>query len=613
MKRIHWQVLLIICGIALLGTLLVSMAVLNPLAYTFVPAQGGTYVEGVVGQVQAINPLLCPLNPTDRDLCSLVFSGLLRFDIHGVPIPDLAAQAPQISADGRVYTVTLRSNVRWQDGWPLTADDALFTYNLVRSPHFPGPPDLANLWNTVTITRLNTYQLQFALREPFPPFADYLTLGLLPAHLLHNVLPGDDAWDEFNLSPVGTGPFTVEDVSLEHGIVERVLLAANPYYHGKQPYLAKIEFRYYADTRSALEAYRAGQIQGIAQVPISDIPELKRYPHLKLFSAPQAGYTLILFNFANPDTEFFQDKAVRQALLYALNRQVLVNEVLGGYGLVADSPILPGTWAYNPDVIHYQQDRRLADTLLDEAGWIQPHDPPPTRTPTPTPSPTATPTGTIKATATPKVTATKTPTATATLPPTITPTPTPAMPVPEWGRVQNGQVLSFTLLVSADPVREALAQAIVRQWRAVGVQASVKPVATGLVANWIQPRHFEAVLVDLSLVGDPDPYPFWHETQAENGQNYSGFRHRRISELLEQARRTTDLNTRAELYRQFQQLFAEQVPAILLYYPIYTYAVDERVQGVQIGPINYPSDRFATITDWYIVVRRVLKDGRSSP
>ncbi|MBN1888296.1 MAG: peptide ABC transporter substrate-binding protein [Thermoflexales bacterium] len=607
-KHIRWQLILILLGIALLGALLLSMAVINPLATTIVPAQGGTYVEGVVGQVQAINPLLCPLNPADGDLCALVFSGLMRLDTDGTAVPDLAAHPPQVSANGRVYTVTLRSNARWQDGAALTADDVLFTFNLAGHADFPGPPDSKSLWNTVELTRVSTYEVRFTLQEVFPPFVDYLSLGLLPAHILGDKPPVDIASSEFNLSPVGSGPFQIEDVLIEQGRVNHVLLTANPYYYGVQPYLSKIEFRYYADIQDVLEDYRAGLVQGIAQVPVSAMPELARYPHLNVFSAPQAAYTIIFLNFANSGTEFFQDKSVRQALMLALDRQALINDVLEGYGLVAHSPILPNTWAYNPSVQRYTQDRAKADLLLDEAGWIQPADPPPTKTPTPSPTSTSTPTATVKATATPKVTATNTPTATATSTPTITPTPTPSAPLPEWGRVKEGRVLTFTLLVNADPEREALARKIVEQWQMVGIGASVRPVASGLVSNFLQPRGFEAVLVDVSLVGDPDPYPFWHEMQAEGtGQNYSGFRHRHMSELLEQARRTIDQNERAELYREFQQLFAEEMPAVLLYHPIYIYAVDERVKGVQIGPINYPYDRFRTVSDWYIAIRRVVK------
>jgi peptide/nickel transport system substrate-binding protein len=112
--------------------------------------------------------------------------------------------------------------------------------------------------------------------------------------------------------------------------------------------------------------------------------------------------------------------------------------------------------------------------------------------------------------------------------------------------------------------------------------------------------------VHLRVPGDPDPYPFWHETQVDEGQNYSGFTHRRISEVIERARVTVNRNRRAELYDEFQVLFAEQLPSLPLYVPVYTYGVDERINDVQIGPLMHPSDRFRTILTWWIVHRRVF-------
>jgi len=114
--------------------------------------------------------------------------------------------------------------------------------------------------------------------------------------------------------------------------------------------------------------------------------------------------------------------------------------------------------------------------------------------------------------------------------------------------------------------------------------------------------------VHLVIPGDPDPYPFWHETQAlpGQGQNYAGFQHRHISEIIEQARITVNPNQRLALYREFQQLFMEEVPAFPLYVPIYTYAIDNRVNGCQLGPLMRTGDRFRRIADWYVLQRRVV-------
>jgi peptide/nickel transport system substrate-binding protein len=223
---------------------------------------------------------------------------------------------------------------------------------------------------------------------------------------------------------------------------------------------------------------------------------------------------------------------------------------LEGQGLVAHSPVLPETWAYDTGVIRYDYSAERADDLLNEAGW---------RTPT------------------------------------------------HSVREKAGVKLAFTLLTDDDPLHIELAREIVRQWEAIGVQATLRTVGSGLVRDYLIPREFEALLIDLELHGDPDPYPLWHSTQAKGeGQNYAGFVSYEVDKLLEEARCTTDSGRRAELYCRFQGIFADEVPSLLLYYPIYTYAVDEKVKGVQLGPMGDPSDRFRNVTEWYIVTRRVI-------
>lgn len=572
--HVRWQVIIVAAAVALLATLLIYVAL--TFTSSLVPAQGGTFVEGMVGQPRAINPLLCQYNDIDRDLCSLVFNGLMRLDTQGLPQPDLAARPAELSSDGLIYTVTLRSDVRWHDGQPFTAEDVLFTIDLLKDPNFPGLEDLAELWRTVEISRVGTFQLAFHLQEPFAPFADYMTLGILPAHALRDIPAADLPSADFNLHPIGTGPFKVEDVGLSRGQVDHILMAASPYYFGRQPYLSKIEFRFFADDSAVFNAYRAGQVQGIARVPYAELSRLRQYPRLSVFSAPVAGYSVVFMNMASPDVPFFQEKEVRQALSYALDRQQLVDRTLGGNGIVVSSPILPDTWAYDSELPAVRLDLDKARALLDAAGWKLGQD-----------NADQTPTG----------------------PGEIVGGAGVLMAIPPGVRSKEGRALSFTLLTSNDAVHSAMAQAIAEQWMSIGVTVTVRSVPL-LVTNYLAPRSFEAVLIDLSLAGDPDPYPFWHETQAASGQNYGGYKNRDMSEILEQARRTNDRNARRQLYKRFQQMFVDEAPAILLHQPIYTFAVDERVGGVQIGPLEYTSDRFRTVADWYIVTRRVMVSGR---
>jgi peptide/nickel transport system substrate-binding protein len=132
---------------------------------------------------------------------------------------------------------------------------------------------------------------------------------------------------------------------------------------------------------------------------------------------------------------------------------------------------------------------------------------------------------------------------------------------------------------------------------------------TSLISDYLTPRNYQAALVDLDFTRsyDPDPYPFWHQAEATGGENYSQWDNRTASEYLEQARVIADTSVRLRLYRNFQVIFSRELPALPLYFPIYSYGVDARVQGVQIAPLFEPSDRFNTFSSWFLVTGRALQ------
>jgi peptide/nickel transport system substrate-binding protein len=576
-RHIRWQVALIFVGVVLLSGLMVYLAE----AYSIErePAPGGTYVEGMVGSPQYINPLLCQYSDVDRDLCVLVFSGLLRFDERGELQPDLA-DSWDVSSDGLVYTFRLRPNARWHDNRPVTAEDVIYTIKLLQDPNFPGQQDVAALWRTVKAEEVNSLTVQLTLQEPYTPFLQYVTtgnFGVLPKHVLGDVKAADLPALPFNRKPIGSGPFQLEQLgNAETGQPQHALLTAFSGYYGRQPYIAKIDFKFYPDFPSMLAAYRAGEIQGLNKVPADQLTSVRDTPSMNLYTGPMAGYTMIFLNQGDPTLPFFQDQNVRQALLLSLDRRQIVEEVLHGQGIIADSPMIPGTWAYAADLPPVIPNRDRARQLLNEAGWRYPVAQQPT---------------------------------TARTEDVVIPV-TPAVgPTGEPIRVKDGVPISFTLYTNNNSLQVALANAVAKQWQDIGVQASVVPVQTGLRSNYLEPRSYEAALIDVQLPSDPDPYPFWHETQADPpGQNYSQFRDRDVSEVLEQARRTNDQAQRFNLYHKFQELFREKTPGILLYYPVYNYAISEKVRDVQIGPIAVPSDRFRTLPDWYVITRRVIQN-----
>lgn len=547
-RHIRWQILLILLGVILVGILLAYLAV----NYTTVlrPGHGGTYIEGIVDSPTYLNPLLSR-NSADRDLCALLFSGLTQTDEQGELQPDLAHRW-EISPDGLSYTFHLRPNAYWHDGTALTADDVIFTIGLLQDPNFPGPPDLgASVWQAITVEKVDRRTVRFTLTEPYAPFLDYTTIGILPAHLLEGISAADLPNSEFNLSPVGSGAFQLAEIEAQDGAITSIILKPAPRYYGQQPYLGRIQFRFFPSYETALDAYEEGKIEGISRIPTADLARASALPDLELFSAQTAEYAIVFLNLGRDDLLFFQEQEVRQALLYAIDRQRIIDEVLMGQALITHSPLVPGVWAYNDNTPRYAYNPDMAEDLLDQAGW--------------------------------RLSARN-----------------------RDIRRKEGEPLAFTLLTSSEPERVGTAEILAEQWAAVGITVTVTAVSPVEVRAALENRAFDAILVHLAIPGDPDPYTFWHETQVEGGQNYAGLTHRRISEIIEQARVTVDRETRRSLYCEFQEVFADEVPALLLYVPVYTYGVDERIHNVQIGPLMQPADRFRTISNWWIVPRRVF-------
>ena len=538
----RWQTLIAI--VAILGILLLVGLGAYRSTTVLVPDSGGIYREGVAGSPRYLNPVLGTGSDVERDVIALVFEGLTAADSKGRIQPKLATSW-DIAADGLSYTFHLRQDVLWQDGAPFTADDVVFTVGLLRSADLNGRQPAAALWNAVQVERPDAHTVTFVLQEPFAPFLHYTTFGLVPAHLLKDVAPADLIGHSFNLHPVGTGPFVVSEVTDQH-----VLLHVNKSYYGTRPYLDSVEILLYPDYASAFAAYARGEVHGVSHLSAADADKASTDPSLNLFCSPLSGYGLVFLNLERP---IFQDQQVRQALLLATDRQLLVAHILHNQAMVADGPVPPTSWAYSADTAKDTYDPQAAIALLEKAGWVDRDG--------------------------------------------------------DGVRDKDQLKLEFALLTNDDPTRIQIINELTRQWAKVGIRAIPQTVGVaGLVRDFLQSRSYDALLYAWQrLPTDPDPYAQWHSTQRQGtGQNYGGYNNEATDLLMEEARRTVDERQRAALYGQVWEMLAKEVPAIPLYHPVFCYAVDKQVHDVRLGPLyDYP-DRFRTLTDWYINQRRVL-------
>ncbi|HEY8695166.1 MAG TPA: ABC transporter substrate-binding protein [Chloroflexota bacterium] len=535
-RVIRLQLLLSLAG-ALIVAVLVSTRAYSSNTQA-VPDVGGAYVEGITGQPKFLNPLLAATTDYPaQSLDALIFSGLVKDDPSGQPKPDLA-ESWTISPDGKQYTFYLRPTARWQDDQPVTADDVIYTVSTIQASDFPGNPDLAAAWQGVEVSKLDDLTVQFARSEPFAPFLDYASVGLLPAHLLAQTAPKSLPSELFNRQPVGSGPYKLRQMDLRSATLE----VADGYYATK-PYISRLVFRFYKDDAAVSQALLRGEVQGDWHVDAVQATTLSVSPNLKLYQAVQPSFDGLCFNL---NDALMSRLEVRQAIAYGIDREALGRQFMGGLAEVDDGPIAFTSWAFDSGIQRYAYDPNQAASLLDKGGWGRGAD---------------------------------------------------------GMRSRAGQRLAPVILVADLPDHVALANGIGQQLKSIGMDASVQAVGfDGLVKDFLAPRNFQVALLDWDVPGsDPDPYPLWHSSQATaEGLNFSGWKNQQADTQLELARGNADVAVRKRAYSEFQGLFVADLPAFLLFHPVYQYAVDAAVQGVSLPAAIHPWDRFATEAQWYI-------------
>ncbi len=523
-----------------------------------VPVAGGVYTEGLVGSPQYINPLLSPLTDVDSDMAKLIFSGLFRTTDTNELKTDLATNYV-ISEDQLTYTFFLRRDVKWHDGDDFTADDVIFTISLIQDPLIQSP--LQSALKGVTAEKIDDYSFSLTLPEKFAPFLSSMTFGILPEHLWFNVPAQNVALTQLNIQPIGTGPFKFKELSREaSGTITDLKVVRNEDYYSTKPYLDELNFRFYPDIYSAVDALKSKKVEGLGFYPADQQTEVeKKNNDLSFYSLRIPQYIGLFFN-QKQSSKVLKEEAVRKALAYVVDRDRLIDEVLQGQGEPIYSAILPGYVGHNPDVEKYEVNRDEAIRLLEEAGWEYPE-------------------------ATEEEEAVD-----------------GFMP-----REKNGVKLEFTVSTVELPQYQSTLAMLQESWEDIGVKVNVDLYSAEDIQNSVvKTRDYEALLFGEIVGTDPDPFPFWHSSQQEHpGLALSIFRDNDIDQLLEEARKTTDDEERRVKYLHFQNNIANSVQAIFLYNPLYTYAVHEKVKGVNSDQyITEPADRFAGVAGWYIKTER---------
>jgi peptide/nickel transport system substrate-binding protein len=301
-----------------------------------VPAYGGSVTEGSIGSPRFINPLLA-ISDADRDLSALTYAGLMGLSGKGELIPVLA-ESYVIAPDGKSYTFTLRPDAKFSDGTPVTANDVVITIEKAQNPALKSP-EYAD-WSGVDVLALDTRTVRFILSKPYAPFLGLTTLGILPSHLWEKIPDEQFPFSNLQTNPVGAGPFKVASVSRDSsGLIESVLLAANPQYVLGRPYLDTIRFNFYARTDDLASALASGAVESAYDLPVGK----------KTSRTITAPYARVFGVFWNPNEKPVYARAeVRKALSLAIDRDVVITTALGGSATPIMGPVPPGATSTDP-------------------------------------------------------------------------------------------------------------------------------------------------------------------------------------------------------------------------------------------------------------------------
>ncbi|MBI5733643.1 MAG: peptide ABC transporter substrate-binding protein [Candidatus Kerfeldbacteria bacterium] len=509
------------------------------------PQVGGEYSEALIGKPQTANPLLATAD-AEFDLSQLTYRGLFKYSKEGKAVPDLA-ESWQLSADGKTYQITLRPDLKWSDGNPLTSYDVAFTFNSLQNSQLNSPR--ATEFKEVAVKRIDQRRLNFTLKNPYTPFLGALTIGLIPAHIWEVIPPEKWLSSEAGLKTVGTGPFRFKDlITGQQGIIKTYILEPNPYTHTHKPFLQQITLKFLPDLASALDSLKQGMVQGLGGLDGDSASSLSSQK-FSLYDIPLPQYTAIFFN--PEQNEFLKNESLRRALSYATNRLDLIQELAGNNYRPATGPFVVGELKNKTANLAWPFNLESAQKIINEAGYSKNKD-------------------------------------------------------NQFFTNKQGQPLAITLTTVDQNQYLAVAEQIQKQWSRAGFKVELNVVPTNELQNSIiNNRAYQALLASEIIGLDPDPYPFWHSSQAAApGLNLALFQNHEADTLLTSARQSRDDKQRQAQYLRFQEILKDDSPAVFLFSKNYIYALSHSLRGVERRLINQPANRFLDIENWYTKIIR---------
>lgn len=534
-----------ILGVLIAGTSFIVIARLNSALLVTVPTHGGTMHEGIIGTPRYINPVLAVTN-ADKDLTELVYAGLMKKTPQGTLEPELAKEY-SISDNGTVYTFTLRDDIVFHDGIPITAEDVAFTIRRAQDPSINSPQ--RGHWAHVRIEVLSSHKIQFTLDQPYAPFIYNTTLGILPKHIWENTSAEQFAFNAYNIEAIGAGPYRINEIKREDGIPQQFQLTPFSHYVLGTPYIQHIIIHTFHDEPSLVGALNKGELDaagGVRPRHKEGIPS-----DYRIVSIPLPRVFQVYLNKNKVDA--FTNNTFRQALVEATDATKMVETLFDGHATPLNGPLPPHILLSETQSTTTPQTKEVQN-ILEEEGWVY-------------------------ETATSSV------------------------------RTKDGIPLMFTLATSNTLELKETAQTLKQQWGDVGIDLNLEFYdVSDLKQNIIRPREFETLLFGAVIDNGLDLYPLWHSSQRNDpGLNIAQYTNIEVDSALEAARGTTSPELREDALQTISREIQNDNPAVFLFSPHFIYIHKPAIHTGQLSHLTESSDRFMTVHRWFIETRAVWR------
>lgn len=496
--------------------------------------QGGVIIEGSISDISTLMPIVSA-DTASNAVIALIYESLMVPDAETLDPIGILAESWEVNEDATVFIIHLRNGIFWHDGEPFTANDVKFTYELHMDPDSGSSytNDLDAKIDSIEV--IDDLTVQFNLSGTLVDFGvDLGVYSIVAEHIWADVPaanvasdPGATGADPSRV--VGTGPFLFQ----EWVINESVTLVRNDDYWDGAPYLDTYIFKPVPDASALVAQLRTGEVD-FGSVQESALAEFEGVQDVTIHDYPTQGFTFYGANMDPEKTTLFQDVEVRQAMLYAIDREALLESIRFGYGEVAIGTMPVISWAYNPGEIdkQYDYDPDMAEQLLEQAGWTLGND---------------------------------------------------------GVRAKDGQRLSFEMITNAgNQVREAYLTAIQQYWADVGIEMTpVLEPFPQVVERLVSTYDFEVVLIGFNWSADPDQSTMFSCDGYGGGFNFVRYCNEEVDDLLQRALNELDRDTRIELYTEFQNIVMEDLPVAILDFPQAFIGVNNRAHNLHPAAFGF--------------------------